>query len=166
MPGDAHPVVKIGLIAPFEGVGRPVGYAMLPVVKAALAEANASGQLGRYRVALAAFNDDLNPRGAAAQARALTQDAEIVAVLGPWEAATIQAAAPILAQAGIPMLAAEVISAQRGDDAATGSEQTLARAAAVADANARVLLRALGADIAAHGRPSRVGMTAALTQPR
>ncbi|MCX6033296.1 MAG: ABC transporter substrate-binding protein [Chloroflexi bacterium] len=104
LPGDAAPVVKIGLIAPFEGVGRPFGYGILPAVKAAIAEANASGQLGRYRVALVALNDDLDPRAAAAQAQALTQDADVVAVLGPWESATAQAAAPILAQAGIPTL--------------------------------------------------------------
>ena len=41
MPGDAAPVVKIGVIAPFEGAGRPLGYAVLPAIKAAAAEANA-----------------------------------------------------------------------------------------------------------------------------
>jgi hypothetical protein len=92
------------LIAPFEGVGRPFGYAVLPAVKAAIAEVNASGQLGRYRVALVALNDDLDPRAAAAQARTLAQDPDVIAVLGPWESATAQAAAPILAQAGIPTL--------------------------------------------------------------
>ncbi len=106
LPGDAAPIVKIGLIAPFEGVGRPFGYAVLPAVKAALAEANASGQLGRYRVALVALDDGLAPRAAAAQARALAQDADVIAVLGPWESATAQAATPILAQAGIPALVA------------------------------------------------------------
>lgn len=104
MPGDAAPVRKIGLIAPFEGVGRPLGYAVLPAVKAALAEANRTGALGRYRVALVALNDDLSPDTAAAQARALAQDAAVVAVLGPFSADTAAAAAPILAAAGIPAL--------------------------------------------------------------
>ena len=74
MPGDAAPVVKIGVIAPFEGAGRPLGYAVLPAIKAAAAEANASGELGRYQVVVVAFNDDLHGPTAAAQAQALALD--------------------------------------------------------------------------------------------
>ncbi len=106
MPGDAAPVVKIGLIAPFEGVGRPLGYAVLPEVKAAIAEVNALGRLGRYRVALVALNDDLDPASAAAQALALAQDDALVAVIGPFGEQTGAAAAEIAAAAGIPMLVA------------------------------------------------------------
>jgi len=109
MPGDAAPVVKIGLIAPFEGVGRPLGYAVLPAVKIALAEANAGSELGRYRVALVALNDDLDPRAAAAQAKALAQDPDVLAALGPWSGQTVAAAAPILSQAGIPALVAAAL---------------------------------------------------------
>ncbi len=106
MPGDAAPVVKIGLIAPFEGTGRPLGYAVLPAVKAVLAEANAGSALGRYRVALVALNDDLAPVSAAAQARLLAQDSDVVAVLGPFSSPTAAAAALVLAAAGIPALMA------------------------------------------------------------
>lgn len=106
MPGDAAPVVKIGLIAPFEGTGRPLGYAILPAVKTTLAQANADAALGRYRVALVALNDDLDPAAAAAQARVLAQDPAVLAVLGPFSADAAAAAAPILAQAGIPALIA------------------------------------------------------------
>lgn len=104
MPGDAAPVVKIGLIAPFEGLGRPLGYALLPEVKAAIANANASAALGRYRVALVALNDDLDPPTAVRQAQALAQDGDVVAVLGPFDQATAAAAAPVLQAAGIPTL--------------------------------------------------------------
>ncbi len=106
MPGDAAPVVKIGLIAPFEGTGRPLGYAVLPAVRQAIAEANASGALGRYRVALVALNDDLDPATAAGQAQALLQDAAVLAALGPFDAAAAAAAAPVLAAAGLPALVA------------------------------------------------------------
>ena len=84
MPGDAAPVIKIGVIAPFEGTGRPLGYAVLPGIKAAVEEANASGDLGRYRVLVVAFNDDLDAPTAAAQAQALALDADVLAVVGPW----------------------------------------------------------------------------------
>ncbi len=103
---DAAPVVKIGLVAPFEGLGRPLGYAVLPAVKSAIAEANASGRLGRYRIALVALNDDLDPRAAARQAQALVYDADVAAVLGPFDQVTAGSAVPILARAGVSVLAA------------------------------------------------------------
>jgi hypothetical protein len=102
--GDAAPVVKIGLIAPFEGLGRPLGYAALGEVKAALAAANAGSRMGRYRVLLVALNDDLDPRAAAAQAQALAEDPEVLVVLGPWTSDTAEAAVPVLSAAGIPLL--------------------------------------------------------------
>ncbi len=209
MPGDAAPVVKIGLIAPFEGVGRPFGYGILPAVKAAIAEANASGQLGRYRVALVALNDDLDPRAAAGQAKALAQDPELLVALGPWSEETAAAAAPILSQAGIPALVAVPLDAppagvfslcpspseretrflrENGFLAGPAAEGTKALACALAEeppagfvatyqartgaapgpdallayAGARVILQALARDVAAHGRPARAGVMAAL----
>lgn len=104
LPGDAAPVVKLGLIAPFEGLGRPLGYSVLPAVQAAVAEANAGTALGRYRVALVAWNDDMDGRSAAAQARALALDGDLLAVLGPWTDAAAGGAIPVLAQAGVPEL--------------------------------------------------------------
>ncbi len=110
MPGDAAPVIKIGVIAPFEGTGRPLGYAVLPAIKAAVEEANASGDLGRYRVLVVAFNDDLDAPTAAAQAQALALDPDVLAVVGPWTAETAAAATPILAKAGLPALAVTDVS--------------------------------------------------------
>lgn len=100
--GDAAPVVKIGVIAPFEGLGRPLGYALLPEVQALVARANAAGTLGRYRVAVVAFNDDLYGPSAEAQAMALAVDPDVLAVIGPWTNATAQAATPTLVSAGLP----------------------------------------------------------------
>jgi len=104
--GDTPTVAKIGVIAPFEGVGRRLGYAVLPAMKTELALANHGRLLGPYRVALVALNDDLSPRQAAAQARALVQDPDVQAVIGLWSDDTAQSAAPILAEAGVPLLLA------------------------------------------------------------
>jgi ABC-type branched-subunit amino acid transport system substrate-binding protein len=159
MPGDAAPIVKIGVIAPFEGAGRPLGYAILPAIKAAAAEANASGALGRYQVLVVAFNDDLHGPTAAAQAQALAQDPEVLAVVGPWTAEAA-AAAPILAEAGLPMLAETgTLIPPRGEK---WGDAALADAASLAGNEARVLLHALAADIRVHGRPTRGGVKAAL----
>lgn len=106
MPGDASPVLKIGLLAPFEGLGRPLGYAVLPAVQEAIDSGNASGELGPYRLLLVAFNDELDPATAAAQAAALAQDPAVVAVVGPFTTATAAQAVPLLSAAGLPVLVA------------------------------------------------------------
>jgi ABC-type branched-subunit amino acid transport system substrate-binding protein len=102
---NAAPVIKLGVIAPFEGPGRPLGYAILPAVKEAVREANNRNALGPYRVAVVAFNDDLDPATAADQARALALDSDVLAVIGPFTPETAAAAAPILAAAGVAHLA-------------------------------------------------------------
>lgn len=104
LPGSAVPVVKIGLIAPFEGLGRPLGYQLLPAVKIALEDANATGELGRYRIALVALNDDLDPATAARQAQALAADDSLLGALGPWTSETAAAAAQAFGEAGLPAL--------------------------------------------------------------
>lgn len=106
MPGNAAPVLKIGLIAPFEGLGRPLGYAVLPAVQEVIATANASGEFGAYRLLLVALNDDLDPAAAAAQAAALAGDSSVIAVVGPFTMPTAARAAPVLAELGVPTLVA------------------------------------------------------------
>lgn len=149
LPGNAAPVVKIGVIAPFEGAGRPLGYAVLPAIKAVVAEANASGRLGRYRVAVVAFNDNLDPGTAAEQAKALTADGDVTAVIGPFAPSTDQAAAPIMSAAhlaSLPVLSADPLKEDYGEEIA------------LAEAATRKAIDALAADIAANGRPTRAGV--------
>jgi ABC-type branched-subunit amino acid transport system substrate-binding protein len=164
MPGDAAPVIKIGVIATFEGTGRPLGYAVLPAIKAAAAEANARGALGRYRVLVVAVNDDLHAPTAAAQAQALALDADVLGVVGPWTAETVAAAQSILAEAGLPALAAADVSTPTSGE--KWGDAVLVQAAALAGQDARVLLDALAADIRAHGQPTRSGVVAALNSRR
>ena len=104
--GNAPIVVKIGVIAPFEGIGRQLGYAILPGVRGELASANEARSFEPYRVALVALNDDLDPEEATAQARALARDPDVLAVIGLWSDATARSALPILQSAGVPTLLA------------------------------------------------------------
>jgi hypothetical protein len=99
-------VLKIGVIAPFEGIGRELGYAVLPGVREALASVDGERLSGNYRVSVVALNDDLDPLGAAAQARVLAQDRDVLAVIGLWSDATAQFAVPVLEDAEIPTLLA------------------------------------------------------------
>ncbi len=99
------PVIKIGLIAPFEGLGRPLGYAVLPAVQEALREvedAGVRGELPGYRVALVALNDDMHGPTAIAQAEALAQHDDLVGAIGLWSDEVAVSAAPVLSAAGIP----------------------------------------------------------------
>ena len=102
-----------------------------------------------------AFNDDLHGPTAAAQAKALALDPEVLAVVGPWSAETAAAAAPILAEAGLPVLTAADVSIPPSGE--KWGDAALADAATLAGNDAHVLLDALAADIRAHGRPTRAG---------
>lgn len=101
---DLHPprVVKIGLIAPFEGPSRPYGYAILAAVKLRLQAWNEGG--GRPQVELVALNDDGDPELAAALAAQLALDPDVLIVLGPAQSHTARRAAPALAAEGLPVL--------------------------------------------------------------
>jgi hypothetical protein len=103
---NAPMVIKIGVIAPFEGVGREFGYGILQAVNDELAPVNRERSMGRYRVAVVALNDDLDPEAAAAQAKALVRDPDVLAVIGPWSEVTALSALPILNEAGIPAVLA------------------------------------------------------------
>src|SRR5919108_607445 len=64
-----RPVVKIGLVAPFEGRYREVGYEVIYAVRLAVREANAGGGVAGYSVELTALDDGGDSALAAHQAR-------------------------------------------------------------------------------------------------
>ncbi len=116
LPHSTSPILKIGLIAPFEGLQRPEGYAALSAVKLALRQRNQAGGVAGYGVELVALNDDGDPTQAALQARKLAVDPAVVGVIGPLSRATVAAAAAPLTEAGlawvIPAPASDVTVAQ------------------------------------------------------
>lgn len=103
--GSTQPIVKIGLIAPFEELYRADGYAALHAVKLAVAERNAAGGVAGHQVALVALNDNGRPAEAAIQAEKLSVDGDVVGVIGPLQAVTAWAAAPELAARRLPWIA-------------------------------------------------------------
>lgn len=104
-PRSTPPTLKIGMIAPFEGLYRPQGYAALYAVKLAIRERNRAGGVVGYGIELVALNDDGEPTAAALQARKLAVDADVVGVVGPLTRATAEAAAGPLAEAGLAWVA-------------------------------------------------------------
>ena len=101
---SVSPVVKIGLVAPFEGENRAVGYDVIYAARLAVREINEAGGIGGYRVALVALDDGGDPELARQTAVSLSLDPAVVAVLGHWQAETTAVAQPIYAQNNLPFI--------------------------------------------------------------
>jgi ABC-type branched-subunit amino acid transport system substrate-binding protein len=101
---SVQPVIKIGLVAPFEGAERAVGYDAIYAARLAVREVNEAGGINGYRVALVALDDGGDVQLAAETAVSLTIDPAVVAVIGHGLAETTAVAAPIYAKAGLPFL--------------------------------------------------------------
>ncbi|MFP4345964.1 MAG: ABC transporter substrate-binding protein [Anaerolineales bacterium] len=99
------PVVKIGLIAPFEGRYRYLGYDAVYAARLAVREINAAGGAGGQRLELVAYDDRGAPQLARVAARNLAVDPAVVAVIGDYRQESTAAAAEVLADAGIPLVA-------------------------------------------------------------
>lgn len=91
----AAPVVKIGLVAPFEGRHRALGYDVIYSARLAVREINAAGGIGGYRVALVALDDGATAEFARETAASLVVDPDVVAVVGHWRPETTAVAAPV-----------------------------------------------------------------------
>ncbi len=146
-PLQVRPTVKIGLVAPFEGRYRYVGYDVIYAVRLALREANAAGGVGGYSVELVAYDDGADPTMALAQAHKLAVDPAVVAAIGHFRRETTSATLDAYAEASIPLLAPAVF-----DPALTQETARVYRLAPSADALASALLQrvvALGHEQAA-----------------
>jgi ABC-type branched-subunit amino acid transport system substrate-binding protein len=109
-----RPTVKIGLVAPFEGRYRYVGYDVFYAVRLALHEANEAGGVGArsprpYSVELVAYDDGGDGAMAVEQARKLAADPQVVAAIGHFREETTGAALSAYAEAGIPLVAPAVL---------------------------------------------------------
>ena len=101
---SVQPVVKIGLVAPFEGAQRELGYDAIYAARLAVREINQAGGIGGYRVALVALDDGGDATLAGETAASLTIDPAVVAVIGHGLAETTAVAQPIYAEANLPLL--------------------------------------------------------------
>jgi ABC-type branched-subunit amino acid transport system substrate-binding protein len=99
-------VVKIGLVGPFEGRHRALGYDVIYSARLAVREMNQAGGVAGYRVGLVSLDDSGHPELAAETAASLALDPAVVAVVGHWLPPTTAAAAPVYAAAGLPLIAA------------------------------------------------------------
>jgi len=109
-PGAVRPTIKVGLVAPFEGRYRYVGYDVIYAARLAVREANAAGGVGGYSVELVAYDDAADPTMALEQARKLAVDPEVVAAIGHFRPETTAAAADAYAEAGMPLISPGLVT--------------------------------------------------------
>ena len=114
--GSTKPIAKVGLVAPFEGLYRPLGYEVLYAVKLAIRERNASGGVAGYMVELVALNDDNEPAVAAQRAREMAVDPDVVGVIGHFSSPTTLAALEEYRRAGLAL-----VTSAAAANAVTGS---------------------------------------------
>jgi len=105
LPPSLPRVLKIGLVAPFEGRYRYVGYDAIYAARLAVREINAAGGAGGWVLELVAYDDRADPELARTAARNLVVDSDVVAVIGHYHQASTEAASTVYAEAGMLLLA-------------------------------------------------------------
>lgn len=106
MPSCANSpsIVKVGLVGPFTGRYRDIGYDVIYSSRLAVRQFNENGGAGDIRLALVALDDFGESETAEKNAQALALDSEVVVVIGHWLPETTQIAQRIYDQNGLPLI--------------------------------------------------------------
>jgi branched-chain amino acid transport system substrate-binding protein len=144
-PLSTRPTFKIGLVAPFEGLYRYLGYGALQAVNLAIGECDQAGGVQGYLVELVALNDDHDPDSAAQSARELAVDPDVMAVIGHYGEETTLAALPVYQENGLALV---VPGTTAGAVTTSGYDQTYRLVAdneTIGEAAARYVVLSQGA---------------------
>ncbi|MGC9521777.1 MAG: ABC transporter substrate-binding protein [Anaerolineae bacterium] len=95
-------MIKIGLVAPFEGRYRYIGYDAVYAARLAVREINAAGGIDGIPLELVAYDDRGNVDLAVRAARSLAVDAEVVAVIGHYRDETSAAGGAVYSESHVP----------------------------------------------------------------
>jgi len=104
---STQPVIKIGLVAPFEGRYRAIGYEAIYAARLAIREINAHGGVNGYRIELVALDDRGEVERATEAARQLIIDPQVVVVIGHYRPTTTAAALSAYCADSLPVVAIE-----------------------------------------------------------
>lgn len=106
-----RPIVKIGLIAPFEGLYRESGYAALEAMRQALADCTPAG----IDVLPVALDDSGDPAKAQRAAQKLLADPSVRAIVGPLLLESVPAVATVITPtAAIPWYIPPLVNPEGG----------------------------------------------------
>jgi ABC-type branched-subunit amino acid transport system substrate-binding protein len=103
---SVDPTVKIGLVGPFEGKNREVGYDVIYSARLAIREINENGGIGPYRLALVALDDGGDAEMATETAASLVIDPGVMAVVGHWLPGTTAAGKAVYDAESLPFVSA------------------------------------------------------------
>lgn len=170
-PASTAPTLRIGLVAPFEGHGREIGYDVIYSARLAVRERNEAGGIAGYRVDLVALDDSGDPELAIRAAQSLAIDSLVMGAVGHWAELTTQAARPVYVELDLPLLVADGVLSDAGrlppdfvaryETVTPFDEKPGARAAAAYDA-CTMLFRAIEVAVEREGSPSRAAVARAL----
>ncbi len=104
LPKPVPGIIKVGLVAPFEGSYRHVGYDAVYAARLAVREINAAGGIDGRQLELVAYDDRGDAALAAQIAANLIIDPDVVAVIGHYRPRTSASAGTVYAEAGLPNL--------------------------------------------------------------
>lgn len=107
---DVRPVVKIGLIAPFEGLYRRTGYEALAAMRQAIAHVSPH----TIAVVPLALDDSATPERAQRAAQKLQVDPQVRAIVGPLTPALTAAVADVLGDAERPWIVPYAVNPEGG----------------------------------------------------
>lgn len=145
---STRPVVKVGLIAPFEGLYRESGYAALGAMRAAFTECAPPG----VNVVPVALDDSADPAKALRAAQKLLVDPAVVAIVGPMTPATTAAVQPVLGAQARPWVAPPAVDPAGGFAAPTSSAwlRELLATAHLDQPSGRIIIAGLPATLASN----------------
>ena len=103
-----RPVIKIALVAPFEGYYREVGYDAFPAMRLALREQIRAGGVGNYEVSFVAYNDNADPVFAERVAHNVALDDNVIAVIGNLRPDTTVAALSVYTSSLLPVIVTDI----------------------------------------------------------
>jgi len=105
-----RPVVKIGLLAPFEGSQRRSGYAALTAMRQAIADSAPAA----VAIMPLALDSGADPAGIERAARKLLQDKAVRAIVGPYTPLLVQPMAALVMPTGLPWLVPFAVNPTHG----------------------------------------------------
>ncbi|MHB8868586.1 MAG: branched-chain amino acid ABC transporter substrate-binding protein [Thermoleophilia bacterium] len=108
--------VKIGAAGPFTGQLAKIGTDALNAITVAVEDFNASGAMPGVTFVVEVADDAADPAKAATVAEKLASDDSVVGVVGPMTSSAVQAALPILEEAGLSL----VTQSATNDDLSSG----------------------------------------------
>ncbi len=168
-PGSTKTVIKIGLIAPFDGLLRHQGYQRLYGVKLALQEVNLSGGVAVYKIELVALNDFADINETILQSQELRLDSDVRGVIGQWDTALFNVAAPIYSAGQLAVVNPSQFTGDSNLPATFAADfETLSGSPPNPEAEqaylaTRRLLKAIEEAVEANGQPERAAVLKALT---